>query len=106
MAGGGRKILTDGDWDLILNGARHVTLQDGECIIRAGAPYQKIYYILRGQCRVDVERDGEMITINHMTPGTTFGEMSFINCREDQEYAASASVFSIGEVEVRYAVAW
>jgi CRP-like cAMP-binding protein len=95
-----KKILTATDWDLMLNGAKKVVFKDGEFIIRSGDSYQKIYHIIRGNCIVEVERDGQMIVINRMQENTTFGEMSFIKQTEDNEYKASASVVAVEEVEI------
>ena len=95
-----RQILTEKDWDLILNGAKRVKYNDKDVIIRAGENYQKIYHIVRGTCSVVVEREGELVPVNTMTSGTTFGEMSFINISEDKEYTASATVVAKGEVEL------
>lgn len=95
-----KKILTPTDWELMLNGAKKVIFKDGEFIIRAGESYQKIYHIVRGNCIVEVERDGQMVIINRMGENTTFGEMSFIKQTEDNEYKASASVIAVDEVEI------
>jgi CRP-like cAMP-binding protein len=95
-----KKILTATDWDLMLNGAKKVVYKDGEFIIRSGDSYQKIYHIIRGNCIVEVERDGQMIVINRMQENTTFGEMSFIKQTEDNEYKASANVVAVDEVEI------
>ncbi len=96
-----KKILTPTDWELMLNGAKKVIFKDGEFIIRAGESYQKIYHIVRGNCIVEVERDGQMVIINRMNENTTFGEMSFIKQTEDNDgYKASASVIAVDEVEI------
>jgi CRP-like cAMP-binding protein len=47
-----------------------------------------------------VEKNGEMVPVNVMKRGTTFGEMSFINIKENGEYNASATVIAKGEVEL------
>lgn len=95
-----KEILTAIDWDLMLNGAKKVVYKDGEFIIRSGDSYQKIYHIIRGNCIVEVERDGQMIVINRMQENTTFGEMSFIKQTEDNDYKASANVVAVDEVEI------
>ena len=95
-----KSILTPTDWELMLGGAKKVTFQEGEFIIRAGETYQKIYHIVRGSCNVEINRGGEAVIINRMQENTTFGEMSFILQSEDSEYQASASVIAAEEVEI------
>lgn len=48
------KVLSVEEWDLILKGAKTVTLKQGEIIIAQGEEYQRIYQISKGSCRIEV----------------------------------------------------
>ena len=66
-------ILTNYDWDMILKGAKTVTLQKDDVIITQGEKYKRIYQINQGQCRIEVQKEGKTTVLGRMIQGETFG---------------------------------
>lgn len=75
---------------MILKGAKTLTVEKDNVIVRQGEKYQRIYQINRGQCRIEVEKEGKKVVLGKMQQGETFGEVSFLL----QESGASASVIA------------
>ncbi len=55
------KVLSKGEWDLILKGAKTMTLKQGDIIIAQGEEYQRIYQISKGICRIEVRHRSNSI---------------------------------------------
>jgi hypothetical protein len=75
---------------MILKGAKTITVAKDCVIITQGEKYQRIYQINRGQCRIEVEKEGKKVVLGKMYQDETFGEVSFLL----QESGASASVIA------------
>ncbi len=88
-------LLSDSDWQQLLNKARRQSFRKDDVLIEEGSQ-QKILYILRsGYVRVDRNHDGQLLTYARLGPGELFGEMSFL-----EQADASASVIAEEDVEV------
>jgi CRP-like cAMP-binding protein len=101
------KVLPPEDWDLILKGAKCISVRKDEVIIAQGEHYQRIYQISRGVCRtevkilhfinfyifVQIQQEGKRVVLGKMGQGETFGEISFLR----QGKGASASVLADSE---------
>lgn len=48
------QVLSPMDWDMILKGAKSITVPKNGVIITQGEKYQRIYQINRGECRIEV----------------------------------------------------
>ena len=86
-------LLSNQDWDLLLEKAETRLYQPGEVILKMGENPQAMYLVDKGQVRVE-QRPGRALA-SHGS-GAVFGEMSFL-----QGKGASASVIAEDNVEVR-----
>jgi len=70
--------LPASDWELILSGAKSISLPYGSVILEQGEKYQKMFQINRGVCKAELALDGDKKKVNEMKVGETFGEISFL----------------------------
>lgn len=89
-------VLPQSDWDMMLKGARTITIPTDEIIINQGEEYQRIFQIVRGECRIEVEdTTGKRTIVGYLKTGETFGEISFLSGQ-----GATAHVLAHTEVEL------
>ena len=67
------------------------TYQDGEVVFLEGEPGDRLYLIAEGNMHVYVEREGSIITYDHLQTGECFGEMALV-----EDAPRSATVRSEG----------
>ena len=67
------------------------SFRDGEVVFLEGDPGDRLYLILSGSMHVYVQRQGSIITYDHLQPGECFGEMALV-----EEGPRSATVKSEG----------
>jgi len=67
------------------------TYRDGEVVFLEGEPGDRIYLIFAGNMHVYVEREGSIITYDHLQMGECFGEMALV-----EDAPRSATVKSEG----------
>lgn len=88
--------LPQSDWDIMLKGAKTIVIPKGELIVHQGEEYQRIFQIVRGDCRIDLTNpSGNRFTVGYIRAGETFGEISFLSGK-----GATADVIADTEVEV------
>lgn len=69
------------DWDVILKGARTVTYQKDDVIMKDGERVRRIYQLLNGECRFEKVIDGQTKVLGYLgNDGSDhlFGEISFL----------------------------
>jgi CRP-like cAMP-binding protein len=95
-------VLPAADWELLLSGAKSVTVPRDEIIITQGQKYQRLYQISRGRCRIELDKapppdspegtPSEHLVLGTMEQGELFGEISFL-----RGVGASATVIADSE---------
>ena len=86
------------DLERFLRGGLHFpskTFADGTRIVVEGEQGDTAYLIVRGQCRVLKNINGEDKEVNVLGPGTVFGEIALLSAR-----SRTATVQAIGDVTV------
>jgi CRP-like cAMP-binding protein len=95
-----QNLLSESDWNIILEGAKMETYKKGSMVIEQGSKYQKIYQITRGCCRIEIDKDGEIISNNKLLEiGSTFGETSFLT-----EEKPNCSIIAISDGGVDFII--
>lgn len=95
-------IMTQKDWRLLLQGARIVTYEKGDYIIREGDTRKRVFHIIGGKCvteKVISQPEESRIVVNTMGENETFGEVSFLSDK------ASANVRADTDVQI-YVIDW
>lgn len=68
------EVLTNEEWDLLLDGSKTKLFVKDQIIIQEGDNFQRIYQISEGICRI--EKGGNIL--GTLETGQTFGEISFL----------------------------
>mmetsp|Transcript_34909 Transcript_34909/g.87853 ORF Transcript_34909/g.87853 Transcript_34909/m.87853 type:complete len:853 (-) Transcript_34909:259-2817(-) len=86
--------LTPSDWNLLVGGAKLLSLKRNEVLIAEGTESQRLFYIAHGHCRVEITRpeDDSKVVVGTISAKETLGDISFL-----QNSTATASV--IAEVD-------
>ena len=93
-------LPSEQEWKQILLGGQEVHFQKDKPVISKGMNVQRVYQILNGKCRVEIEdAEGVRKTVDVMKEGEVFGELSLIlggettadvvaDCEEGEEVCA------------------
>lgn len=90
------QYLSNNDWSLIVDRAKHVTFNKSEVLVQQGKSSKTIYVIAAGKVSVAVSG----IPLAQIGPGEICGEMSFL-----EDSLPSASAMADDEVQA-YAIEW
>lgn len=90
-----KDLPTREDWTLILKGAKYVTFEKDQFIIREGEYFQRLSQVLMGKCRIEKTIRNQQKVLGHIDVGEIVGELSFL-----QGKPASASVIANEHVEL------
>lgn len=94
-----RDVLTEKDWSYLLTRADPPrTYKEGQVILGAGSPNDKLYRIKQGSVNVVKEINGEAVVVDKMSENAMFGEISML--LRSQKATATASIVAKGDVEV------
>lgn len=80
QASGFLRGLSDADRALVVGAMRHLRLQAGDTVLRAGDPSDELMLVLEGSASV-VVRDarGAQLRLSTVLPGATLGEIGFLD---------------------------
>jgi len=80
------------DWDMLLKGAKTEHVTKDSIIVAPGKEYQRLYEIVSGSCRVEMYCDGMTVYSTKISEGASFGELSFLDCKENRTVIAEEDV--------------
>ena len=72
--------MSESDWEIIISCAKSIKLKQNEKIIKQGDHYQRLYWIIRGECRVELldEQTQKTKLLTKMVKEDVFGDLSFL----------------------------
>src|SRR3954464_1502674 len=90
--------LPDEDRQQIVSAARHRSFARGEVLVHEGDPADSLHLISSGRVAVRVSTpSGERATLNILSPGDYFGELSLV--RRGGDHSRSATVVALEPTE-------
>jgi CRP-like cAMP-binding protein len=82
--------LPEGERDQLLAAAARRSYNRGEILVHAGDRADSLHLILDGRVAVEVaSADGDRATLNVLSPGDYFGELSLVNASGDRRRTAT-----------------
>jgi CRP-like cAMP-binding protein len=92
----GLQYLTQNDWILLVDRAKHVVIKRGDSLIQQGKQIRTVYLLLKGKVTIEASKT----TIAQIGVGQICGEMAFL-----EDTLASATATAEEDVEA-YALSW